>query len=196
MHMRKRTALLVAAVGALLVGGAGGADATDPGPGRAIGGNGGTQSNRCTTSSVIGTITVAAGPAEFSNETNCVNTAESGVTEQKNRCRTHSVIGPITVALAPGSEIKNGTNCVNVSESGGVTKQTNDCRTTSVLGPITIGSGAEVTNETNCTNVSGSAPRDGKQEQRADGTKNGQNSKNGQREKNVKSSDQESHRQP
>ncbi|AEM80333.1 hypothetical protein Strvi_0556 [Streptomyces violaceusniger Tu 4113] len=173
MHMRKRSALLVAAVGALLIGGAGGADAADPGPSRAAGANGGTQSNRCTTSSVVGTITVAAGPTELSNQTDCVNTAESGVSEQKNRCRTHSVIGPITVALAPGSEIKNGTNCVNVSKSGGVTKQTNDCRTTSVTGPITIGPGSDVTTETNCANVAGSDPQNGRQGTSANGTKSG-----------------------
>ncbi|OPF70395.1 hypothetical protein VT50_0236670 [Streptomyces antioxidans] len=158
MHMRKRTALLAATVGALLIGGAGGAEATGPDPSRSADANGGKQSNHCTTSSVIGDITVAAGPTEISNETNCVNSAESGVTSQENRCRTHSVVGPITVALAPGTEIKNGTNCVNVSESGGVTEQSNDCRTTSVTGPITIGPGAEVTNETNCVNAAGADP--------------------------------------
>ncbi|MBB4783758.1 hypothetical protein [Streptomyces rapamycinicus] len=183
MHMRNRTALLAATVGALLIGGAGGADAIDPGPSRAAGANGGTQSNRCTTSSVIGTVTVAAGPTEISNETNCVNSAESGVTTQENRCRTHSVVGPITVALAPGSEIKNGTNCVNVSESGGVTKQTNDCRTTSVLGPITIGPGSDVTTETNCVNSAGSDPQNGSQEKSSGGNKSGKSGGKGNRQR-------------
>ncbi|MBP8538938.1 hypothetical protein [Streptomyces sp. MK37H] len=170
MHMRKRTALLVAAVGTLLISGTGGADAADPGP--VAGANGGSQSNRCDTSSAIGPVTVAATPTKTNNETDCVNYAESGVAEQKNRCRTHSVIGPITVALAPGSEVKNRTNCVNVSKSGGVRKQTNDCQTTSVLGPITIGPG-EVDNETNCVNVAGSDPENGKQKKGADGAKSG-----------------------
>ncbi|NEW74729.1 hypothetical protein G4H13_31265 [Streptomyces rapamycinicus] len=183
MHMRKRSALLAATVGALLIGGAGGADATDPGSSRAAGTNGGTQSNHCTTSSVIGTVTVAAGPTEISNETNCVNTAKSGVTSQENRCRTHSVVGPITVALAPGSEIKNGTNCVNVSESGGVTKQTNKCRTTSVTGPITIGPGSEVTNETNCVNAAGADPQNETQGKSANGTKSGKSGGQGSRQR-------------
>ncbi|MBI0299839.1 hypothetical protein JBE04_36610 [Streptomyces sp. PRKS01-29] len=183
MHMRKRTALLAATVGALLIGGAGGADAAGPGPSRSAGDNGGTQSNRCTTSSVIGTVTVAAGPTQISNQTDCVNIAESGVTTQENRCRTHSVIGPITVALAPGSEIKNGTNCVNISESGGVTKQTNDCRTTSVTGPITIGPGSEVTNETNCVNAAGADPENGTGGKSANGTKSGKSGGQGNRQR-------------
>ncbi len=183
MHKRKRTALLAATVGALLIGGAGGADAAEPGPSRSAGANGGTQSNRCTTSSVIGTITVAAGPTEISNQTDCVNTAESGVTTQENRCRTHSVIGPITVALAPGSEIKNGTNCVNVSKSGGVTRQTNDCRTTSVTGPITIGPGSDVTTETNCVNAAGADPENGTQGKSASGKKSGKSGGQGNRQR-------------
>ncbi|MEE4594104.1 hypothetical protein V2J94_19780 [Streptomyces sp. DSM 41524] len=183
MHKRKRTALLAATVGALLIGGAGGADAAESGPSHSAGANGGTQSNRCTTSSVIGTITVAAGPTEISNQTDCVNTAESGVTTQENRCRTHSVIGPITVALAPGSEIKNGTNCVNVSKSGGVTKQTNKCRTTSVTGPITIGPGSEVTNETNCVNAAGADPQNETQGKSANGTKSGKSGGQGNRQR-------------
>ncbi|MFJ4636305.1 hypothetical protein ACIP69_11775 [Streptomyces hygroscopicus] len=182
MHMRKRTALLVTAVGALLISGTAGADAADPDRGLVSGANGGSQSNRCDTSSAIGPITVAATPTEISNETNCLNYAESGVAEQKNRCRTHSVIGPITVALAPGSEVNNRTNCVNISKSGDVRKQTNDCQTTSVLGPITIGPG-EVNNETNCANVAGSDPENGKQQKSADGTKSGKRDGQGGRQK-------------
>ncbi|KUL46852.1 MULTISPECIES: hypothetical protein [Streptomyces violaceusniger group] len=181
MHMRKQTALLVAAVGTLLISGTGGA-AADPGPGPVAGANGGSQSNRCDTSSAIGPVTVSATPTEINNETDCVNYAESGVAEQKNRCRTHSVIGPITVALAPGSEINNRTNCVNVSKSGGVRKQTNDCQTTSVLGPITIGPG-EVNNETNCANVASSDPENGKQKKSADGKKSGKSGGQGGRQK-------------
>ncbi|MBA6439582.1 hypothetical protein H3T12_35100 [Streptomyces sp. GMR22] len=182
MHMRKRTALLVTAVGALLISGTGGADAADPGPGLVAGAKGGSQSNRCDTSSAIGPITVAATPTETNNETDCVNYAESGVAEQTNRCRTHSVIGPITVALAPGSEVNNRTNCVNVSKSGGVRKQTNDCQTTSVVGPITIGPG-EVNNQTNCANVAGSDPENGKQKKSAEGAKSGKSGGQGSRQK-------------
>ncbi|EFL24368.1 hypothetical protein SSOG_04082 [Streptomyces himastatinicus ATCC 53653] len=164
MHMRKRTALLVASMGALLIGGAGGADAATPGPGL---NDGGAQRNRCDTSSVIGGVQLTA--SDTTTETNCLNSAESGVTEQSNRCRTHSVIGPVTVALAPGSTTTNRTNCVNYSKSGGVTKQSNDCKTTSVLGPITIGPG-EVTNETNCVNLAGT---DDGSNNSGDGAKNG-----------------------
>lgn len=155
MRMRKRTALLVAAMGALVIGGAGTAEATDSSAGhRTLPGSGGVQQNRCDTNSLVGPIQVTAGE-DITNETNCVNYSESGASEQKNRCRTNSVIGPVTVSLAPGSEVTNRTNCINVSESGEVTKQSNDCRTTSVLGPVTLGPGAEVTTETNCVNVAG-----------------------------------------
>lgn len=181
MHMRKRTALLVTAVGALLISGTGGADAADPGPGLVAGANGGSQSNRCDTSSAIGPVTVAASPTEISNETDCVNYAESGVAEQKNRCRTHSVIGPITIALAPGSEVDNRTNCVNISKSGHVRKQTNDCDSTSVVGPITIGPG-EVKNGANCVNVASSEPENGKQKKSADGAKSGKSGSQGGRQ--------------
>jgi hypothetical protein len=146
-------------MGALVIGGAGAgaADAADSGTGPStLPLGGGVQQNRCDTSSLIGTIEITGGGEDVTNETNCVNYSESGVSEQKNRCRTHSLVGPVTIALSPGSEVTNRTNCINVSESGGVTKQSNDCQSTSVLGPITLGPGTEVTNETNCLNVSGS----------------------------------------
>ncbi len=164
MHMRKRTALLVAAMGVLLVGGAGGADAADKPARQALPGDGGSQKNRCDTSSVIGGINLVTS-SDASTETNCVNYAESGVSEQSNRCRTHSVIGPVTVNLS-GEKVTHRTNCVNISKSGAVSKQSNDCKTTSVIGPISIGPG-EVTQETNCTNLAGVDPANGKAKQKA-----------------------------
>ncbi|GAA3361811.1 hypothetical protein GCM10017744_050010 [Streptomyces antimycoticus] len=178
MHMRKRTALLVAAMGTLLIGGAGSADAAAPSSGLD---GGGAQRNRCNTSSVTGGVTLAT--SDITTETDCINSADSGVTEQSNRCRTHSVIGPVTVALAPGSKITNRTNCINYSKSGGVRKQSNDCDTTSVIGPISLGPG-EVTNETNCVNVAGTGDGNGKN---GDGTKNGRAEKSANPESRQKS---------
>ena len=80
MHMGKRTALLVATMGALVIGGAGGADAADSGPGhRPSRLGGGVQRNRCNTNSVDRHDRVTA-ESETTNETNCVNYSESGVT--------------------------------------------------------------------------------------------------------------------
>ena len=159
MHTRKRTAILVATVGALLIGGTAGAEAAEGDPShRSAPNDGGRQTNRCDTSSVIGGVTLAV--SDIKTETNCVNYSESGVREQKNRCRTHSVIGPVTVSLT-GADVTQRTNCVNVSKSGKVTKQTNKCDTTSVIGPITIAPGSEVIQETQCTNVAGTSSGQG-----------------------------------
>ncbi|MGY0059656.1 hypothetical protein ACWY4P_24395 [Streptomyces sp. LZ34] len=170
MHRRKRTALLLAAVGALAIGGAGSAGATENGSGTqyAPGGQGGSQKNRCDTNSTIGPITIVglAPTGDISTETNCVNYSESGVTEQSNRCRTNSTIGPITInaGLAGSPDISSRTNCINYSKTGGVQKQSNKCETNSTIGPITISPlapGPKVTTETTCSNISGAGDGNG-----------------------------------
>ncbi|MGW3567259.1 hypothetical protein ACWDSL_25925 [Streptomyces sp. NPDC000941] len=168
MHRRKRTALLLAAVGALAIGGAGSAGATDhdsgaqPASGSQDGGQGGSQKNRCDTNSVLGPINIVglAPTGDLSTETNCVNYTESGVVEQSNRCRTNSTIGPITInaGLAGSPDITSRTNCINYSKTGGALKQSNKCDTNSTIGPITISPlapGPKVTTETTCANISG-----------------------------------------
>jgi hypothetical protein len=163
MHGRKRTALLLAAVGALTIGGAGSAGATDNGSGtKSVPGGQGSQKNQCDTTSTIGPIRIVglAPAGDITTETNCVNYSESGVMEQSNRCRHTSTIGSITInpGLAPAGDITSRTNCINYSKTGGALRQSNKCETRSTIGDITISPlapGPKVTQETNCANVSG-----------------------------------------
>ncbi|MEU9793785.1 hypothetical protein AB0E27_24685 [Streptomyces sparsogenes] len=169
MHRRKRTALLLAAVGALTIGGAGSAGAADNDSGtKSAPGGTGSQKNHCDTNSAIGPIRIVglAPTGDITTETNCLNYSESGVLEQSNRCRHTSTIGSITInpGLAPAGDITSRTNCINYSKTGGVVRQSNKCDTRSTIGDITISPlapGPKITQETNCVNVSGAGDGNG-----------------------------------
>ncbi|MEV0535638.1 hypothetical protein [Kitasatospora sp. NPDC050463] len=108
MNVGKRAALLMAAAGALVLVGAGGASA------RGIGdlfGSGVEQSNACSTAPGI---LASAGPLDAEYDTNCINIDVSGhgASEQSNNCSTAPAAATLT-GLVGTSSLKYHTNCIN-----------------------------------------------------------------------------------